>query len=235
MLKKAYITQTQLLKALGYQTRKKINLGTALLELKFINPKQLNTCLRRQYWLRRLTTFLALACTPFSSAFSSEIPERNHALDIKPIQSNLTRQKSRMAQINNGFHFSEYENKQAKEFFITKRNQFGFSFSESSGIQISLYTKPHDDYQTSAVYEFEPQISLYKSSFGAPQTSQPRQQITDRINHYSKPIPVIYMLSLKGRSLAESSGDKTAMWSLGSANKGVQRKAELMFSITKQF
>lgn len=235
MLKKAYITQAQLLKALGYQTRRKIKLGTALLELKFVNRKQLNSALRRQYWLRTLTTFIALACTPFSSALSTELPERNHVLDIKSVQTNLTRQKNRMAQINNGFHFSEYENKQAKEFFITKRNQFGFSFSESSGIQISLYTKPHNDYQVSAVYEFEPQISLFKSSFDAPQTSQARQRITDRINHYSKPIPVVYMLSLKGRSLAESSGKKTAMWSLSSANKGVQRKAELMFSITKQF
>jgi len=235
LLKKAYISQAQLLKALGYQTRRKIKLGTALIELKLISCDQLNSALRRQSWTRTITTCIALFCAPFCATVSAENTPKTKIVQLKSNPSISDKNNDPNNYFNNGFRVSKHFEKQAKQFYFTDQNQLGFSFSQSSGIQLSLYTAQYNDYQNPVFYEFEPQISLFKSSSRRTHLSQTHKRISDRINHYSKPIPVVYMLSLKGRSIAESAGNKTTMWSLNTAKNGVQPKAELMFSITKQF
>jgi len=235
LIKKNYINQAQLLKALGYQTRRKIKLGTALIELKLISRKQLNLTLRRQNWIRTIATCIALACSPFCTAFGTEHTSK---LDIKSETSQDSEVKNYDG--NNEFNpdiqfYAPRLSQRSKEFYFTDNNQLGYSFSQSSGIQLSLYASQSSSYRNQGSYGFKPQISLFKSSSSGASPTYRNKRISNRINRYSRPQPVIYMLTLKGRCLAESAGNETIMWSLDSAKYGVQRKAELMFSITKLF
>ena len=95
-------------------------------------------------------------------------------------------------------------------------------FSESSILQERAYPN------------FDPQISIFRFAFEPNSLSfNKRKKLSN--NRYTNTIPAVIMLTLKGRSIYESAGDETKLWSLNRAKKGVQRKAQLMLSITKQF
>ncbi len=242
LVKRAYINQLQLKNALGYQAKRKIKLGTALVELKLITRKQLNFALRRQSWTRTIAASIALACAPFTAAFASEKPQPIRQINAGPIQDesiNLNRFKN---PYSNDLFFSAVPlDQQSKDFYYTGEQdlQFTKSISDSSGLQISLFSEHPTGYGSQTSLEFAPQISLFSSSSTshAPNYaySYSGTKIGNRSDHYSNSKPVVYMLTLKGRCLLENSGKGTKMWSLDSAKKGVQRKAQLMFSITKQF
>ncbi|MCW8876696.1 MAG: hypothetical protein OQK51_06515, partial [Kangiellaceae bacterium] len=66
-----YITESQLTQALSYQMEHGVRLGEALIELGFIDSKQLKRALRRQSWLRSIAAGVALVVAPFSPAFAA--------------------------------------------------------------------------------------------------------------------------------------------------------------------
>lgn len=66
-----YITESQLTQALSYQMEHDVRLGEALIELGFIDAKQLKRALRRQSWLRSIAAGVALVVAPFSPAFAA--------------------------------------------------------------------------------------------------------------------------------------------------------------------
>jgi hypothetical protein len=240
LVKRAYIDRSQLISALSYQARRKIKLGTALIELKLISRKQLNFALRRQSWLRTIAATIALACTPFTAVFASEKPKTVKLIKANPIlntSANLNNLKNPYS--NNLFVSSINLDHQSKEFYYTGKHDIGFTqaISDSSGFQVSLFSEQATGYGSQTSYKFAPQISLFKSSSSsrAPKFSYSSSKISDRGNRYTNSIPVVYMLTVKGRCLLENSVKGTKMWSLDSAKKGVQRKAQLMFSVTKQF
>ncbi len=242
LVKRAYISQSQLLKALNYQAKRKIKLGTALVELNLITRKQLNFALRRQSWTRTIATSIALACAPFSAAFASEKPKTVELIKAVPIQHrslNLNNLKNPYS--NDLFVLSVNLEQQSKEFYYTGKHDIGFTraISNSSGFQVSLFSEQTTGYGFQTSYEFAPQISLFKS-FSSSHTPKyhdnySSSKIGNKLDHYTNSKPVVYMVTLKGRCLVENSGKETKMWSLDSAKKGVQRKAQFMFSITKQF
>jgi len=240
LVKRAYIDHSQLTNALKYQSKRKIKLGTALLELKLITHKQLNLALRRQNWARTIATTIALACTPFTTTFASEKTET-----LKLIKSDRALSSSyNLNNLKNPYTVDLFVlpvslNDQSKAFYFTGKNDIGFtkSISDSSGFQVSLFSERANAYDSQTSFEFAPQISLFKSAptSRSPKLNYSSTKIGDRGDRYSNSLPIVYMLSLKGRSLLENSVNGTKMWSLDSAKKGVQRKAQLMFSVTKQF
>lgn len=242
LVKRAYISQSQLTNALGYQAKRKIKLGTALLELKLITRKQLKFALRRQSWARTIAASIALACTPFTTAFASEKPKTFKLAKAHPVLNASANHVNLGNPYSNDLFTSPIDLEQhSKEFYYTGKQDIGFTkaISGSSGFQVSLFSEQATGYGSQTSFEFDPQISLFKSAA----ISQPQKysygfspaKVGDRQNRYSNSIPVVYMLTLKGRCLLENSVKGTKMWSLDSAKKGVQRKAQLMFSITKQF
>lgn len=240
LVKRAYINQSQLMKALSYQAKRKIKLGTALIELKLISRKQLNFALRRQSWARTIAATIALACAPFTTAFASEKPKTLELIKADPTMhssSNLNNLKNPYSV--DLFVSSINLDHQSKAFYFTGKHDIGFTkaISDSSGFQVSLFSERANAYDSQTSYEFAPQISLFKSASASrlPKFSYSSTKIGDRGDHYTNSIPIVYMLTLKGRCLLENSVNGTKMWSLDSAKKGVQRKAQLMFSITKQF
>lgn len=232
LVKRAYISQPQLIEALTYQAKRKIKLGTALVELKLISRRQLNFALRRQSWTRAIATSIAIACAPFSTAFASETPRPTNIVNSKSLNNN-------QAYSNNLFFATTRIDQQSKDFYYTGKEVTGFtlnkSISHTSGLKLSLFSARVNSDESQQTYEFDPQISLFKSSSFTRSSRYSNSKISGRLDRYTNSIPVVYMLTLKGRCILENSGEETTMWSLDSARKGVQRKAELMFSVTKQF
>ncbi len=222
LVKGAYIRRLQLTNALNDQA------------------KQLYFTLRRQNWTRTVVTTIALACTSFTSVFASEKPNTIMLTKEKtiPIKS-ATFNNLKNPYSSNLFVSPINLDHQSKEFYYTGKHSIGFtkSISNSSGFQVSLFSEQATGYGSQISYEFAPQISLFKSSSTnlLPKFSYSDTKIGDRGNHNSNSIPIVYMLTLKGRCLLENSVNGTKMCSLDSAKKGVQRKAQLMFSVTKQF
>lgn len=240
LVKRAYINQSQLLNALNYQSERKIKLGTALLELKLITPKQLIFALRRQNWARTIATTIALACAPFTTAFASEKPKTLELIKAAPTLNS----SYKLNNLKNPYSVDLFVSPlnldhQSKAFYFTGKHDIGFtkSISDSSGFQVSLFSERANAYDSQTSYEFAPQISLFKSASTSrlPNFSYSGAKIGDRGDRYSNSTPIVYMLTVKGRCLLENSINGTKMWSLDSAKKGVQRKAQLMFSVTKQF
>ena len=240
LVKRAYINQSQLMNALSYQAKRRIKLGTALLELKLITRKQLNFALRHQSWARTIAATIALACAPFTTVFASE-----KAKTVKLVKANpVLNAPANLNNLRNPYSSKLFVTPinlehQSKEFYYTGKQDIGFTkaISDSSGFQLSLFSEQATGYGSQTSYEFAPQISLFKSSPSSrtPKFSYSSSKISDRGNRYTNSIPVVYMLTVKGRCLLENSVNGTKMWSLDSAKKGVQRKAQLMFSVTKQF
>ena len=237
LLKRAYINRSQLIEALGYQAKRKIKLGTALIELKLITPKQLHFALRRQSWARTIAATIALACTPFTTVVASEKFKTVKLVKAPPVVNTSANLKN--PYVSNLFVAPMNLDHQAREFYYTGNHDIGFtkSISGSSGFQVSLFSEQTTGYGSQTSFKFAPQISLFKSSSSsrAPKFNYSSTKIGDRGDRYTNSIPVVYMLTVKGRCLLENSVNGTKMWSLDSAKKGVQRKAQLMFSVTKQF
>ena len=239
LIKGTYISQLQLERALGYQSKRKIKLGTALLELKLITRKQLNAALRKQSWTRAIAASIAIICAPFSNAMASDQTKLN-TVNQKIVQNSASQESSPINAYTTNIYFSAaHLDQQSRDFYYSGKNDDRFSIkkriSDQSGMQFSLFSTHPSGNGAEVIYEFDPQISLFKSSSKPNKISYIGKRIGKGMDRYSNTKPVVFMLTLKGRCLFENTGKETKMWSMERAKQGVQQKAELMFSITKQF
>ncbi len=228
LVKRNLLSEDQLSQALDYQSLHKIKLGQALTELNYINPSQIARILRKQKWIRLLAGSLALAIPPNSliaeerSIVSSEYSVNS---STKPMSLNLSQKP--VDNLTQEFYFTGDQD------HLVSLNR---DFDDIASIQFSLFNAKQPLFANHYEYQFEPQISLYSAQSRSHKTSySSTKRIGPGLDRQSNTKPVIYMLTLKGRCLYENSGNQTTMWSLDRAKKGVQRKAELMFSITKHF
>ncbi len=228
------ISEDQLTKALDYQKKRHIKLGTALIELHIISRRQLKFALKKQVWIRALATFLALLFAPFNHVFAEN--QQQHQFKIS--QHNKTANKQTFQNslyINNSLLSQTYpwlNSWQPSYNQVDNQYSFNQNFTEQTGFQISFFA-PYSAGDNQIEYQFEPQISLFKSSSIA--IKKHYQGRESKHNRYSQPSPTTYMVTLKGRCLYENVGESSKIWSLNRADVGVQRNAELMFSVTKLF
>ena len=233
------IDESQLSKALIYQQNHGVKLGTALQQLDFVSAKQIQNTLKKQKILRVLASSLVIACSPINSTLANTLESKNKSLEKVrnlPVSGDILAK----SHFTSNLHISEIEfEEKSKEFYFSGSHEHLFSlnrdFSDKTGIQFSFFSVKQSNYQEPYWYEFEPQISLYSTASKAVKSNYSPKKIGQGLDRSKNTIPVVFMLTLKGRSLYENSGNQTKMWSLDRAKKGVQRKAELMFSITKQF
>ncbi len=228
LVKRNLLSQNQLSQALAYQAQNKVKLGQALTDLEFVSSSQISKILRRQKWLRILAGSIALAVPP-SSLIAEERQSVKSAYSIDSLAN--TQDISLLA---------KPVESHSKEFYFTGDQDHLVSlnrdFKDIASIQFSLFNAKQPLFANHYEYQFEPQISLYSSESRRKSTPySSTKRIGPGLDRQSNTKPVIYMLTLKGRCLYENSGNQTTMWSLERAKKGVQRKAELMFSITKHF
>lgn len=236
LTKAAYISESQLNKALTYQQKRKIKLGTALLELNLISHNQLKFALKRQSWTRAVAATIAIACAPFNSAFASEKPESNSiAAQNRPIERLTNNQYSydidySTVYFNHGSENFYYSDKNNRHFIVNK------NISEQSGMKFSIFSEHPSNQSTSVTYDLSPQISLFNTSYKPTKNRYVSKGASRQgLDHYTNTKPVVFMLTIKGRCILQNSDNITRMWSLDKAHHGIQRKAQLMFSITKQF
>ncbi len=71
LVKRQYISESELIDALVYQATHDVRIGEALMALDLITPLQLKRALRRQNWLRAFATGVALVVTPFTPALAA--------------------------------------------------------------------------------------------------------------------------------------------------------------------
>lgn len=258
LIQKGVLTPSQLKIALSYQNENQMRLGEALVSLNYVTPSILKKALIKQSWLKTVATVGAFVLAPIlsSNCFASDHQKASTikvASIEKPrvpfkddMQASFTPQS--IGELAKAYYFSGHETKANGDnvFFI-----IGRKLSETSGVNISLFSRSsalpatnewqikseglgHDVYPESNFLHFDPQISLFKFSVKPNLLSFSKPKIRNG-NRYTNTIPAVIMLTLKGRSIYETAGNQTRLWSLNRAKKGVQRKAQLMLSITKQF
>jgi hypothetical protein len=71
LINRRYISERELTEALVYQATHDVRIGEALMTLELITPLQLKRALRRQNWLRSVTTGVALIVTPFTPVLAA--------------------------------------------------------------------------------------------------------------------------------------------------------------------
>jgi len=236
LIKGTHISQKQLDMALSYQTEKKIKLGAALLELNLISPQQLKFTLKRQSWIRAAAAVLAFALAPFNTVIATE----NQQVQQKTLNNTPFQQLSAQDNYQNNVYFSAVDlDPASKEFYYSGKSTGNLSFSkrisEKTGINLKILSPHLSDDGIDVTYQFDPQISLFNISTSPKEVNYSGKPFVKRYDRSSNTKPAVFMLTLKGRSLFENSRNGTKMWSLDRAKIGVQRKAVLMFSITKQF
>jgi len=236
LVKGAHISQKQLDMALNYQAEKKIKLGAALLELNLISPQRLKFVLKRQSWIRATAALFAFALSPFNSAIATE----NQHIEEKTLKTSPRQQLPTQENYPANVYFSAIDlDPASKEFYYSGKNTGNLSFSkkisEKTGINLNILSPHISDDGIDVSYQFDPQISLFNISTSPKKINYSGKPFVKRYDRGSNTKPAVFMLTLKGRSLFENSGNGIKMWSLDRAKVGVQRKAVLMFSITKQF
>ncbi|MBV1908750.1 MAG: hypothetical protein KUG78_05475 [Kangiellaceae bacterium] len=239
LIRKRQLTESQLAQALDFQKEHDLKLGEALEQLGFINTYQLRTTLWKQQILRVVAATIALICSPFNTVSAGEhksIAPQTTIDSNTQISNDLFQSIKYTANLN--FSMDEREQK-SKDFYFSGNHEHLFSlkkdFSDLTGIQFSLFSATESQFKDSYTYQFDPQISLFSFQHKPSKSNYHPKTIGAGLDRASDTIPVVFMLTLKGRCLYENSGKQIKMWSLDRAKKGVQRKAELMFSITKQF
>jgi len=231
LLKNHSINEEQLREALNYQHKRQIKLGTALLELHLISRTQLSIALKKQRWIRIFATFLTLVFAPFNHVFAENHQPTSHKLRIvkQPNKNNLFSSNN---YLNTSLLDKSYAFAGQWKTNLDSQYSFNQRFDHNTGLQISFFA-PYALENNEIGYQFEPQISLFKSSSIAIKKFYNRSPADN--NRYSSPSPTTYMLTLKGRCLYENAGESSKIWSLSRADAGVQRNAELMLSVTKFF
>lgn len=258
LVQKKVITPSQLQIALTYQNDHHVKLGKALIALNYVTPSMLKRVLVKQSWLKTVATVGAFVLAPLvSNLCVASDHHKASTLKVASIDKPSAYFKEGMkasftprsiGDLAKAYYFSGHETKANGDnvFFIVGRK-----LSETSGVNISLFSRPmalatsnqwqmksdrfdQDVYPESNFLRFDPQISLFKFSVKPNLFSFNKRKILNG-NRYTNTIPAVIMLTLKGRSVYETAGNQTRVWSLDKAKKGVQRKAHLMLSITKQF
>lgn len=258
LIQKGVLTQSQLNTALTYQNTNQIRLGEALVALNYVTTARLKRVLMKQSWLKIIATVGAFVFAPLvsTSCFATNNQkvntikvaslEKPHSSYINNLQASFTPRS--IDQQAKEYYFSSHETRANGNnvFFVVGRK-----LSQTTGLSINLFsqsgqmpvltewqsknmTLDQKQSQENHFLHFDPQISIFKFSVQPSRFSFNKRKRFD-MNHYTNTIPAVIMLTLKGRSIYESAGNQTRVWSLNRAKKGVQRKAQLMLSITKQF
>ena len=259
LVQKGILTPNQLQIALSYQNDNHVKLGQALISLNYVTPSTLKRVLVKQSWLKTVATVGAFVLAPLVSncCFASD-HQKASTIKVASIDKPRVPFKDDMqasftprsiGDLAKAYYFSGHETRTNGDnvFFV-----IGRKLSETSGVNISLFSRStttlpatnewqmkaeginQDVYPESNFLNFDPQISLFKFSVKPNLFSFNKRKVLNG-NRYTNTIPAVIMLTLKGRSIYESAGNQTRVWSLNKAKKGVQRKAHLMLSITKQF
>lgn len=258
LVQKGIVTANQLKIALCYQKDNRLRLGDALVSLNYVTESTLNRALIKQSWLKTLATIGAFVLAPVvsTSCFASDHQKAN-TIKVASIDKSRVPYKSDMhasftprsiGELAKEYYFSGHETRGNGDnvFFV-----IGRKLSDTSGVNISLFShsdnNSHLDHwqvknnqfnqkvnSESHFLRFDLQISLFKFTV-KPNVFSFNKRKTLNNNRYTNTIPAIIMLTLKGRSIYETAGNETRLWSLNRAKKGVQRKAQLMLSMTKQF
>jgi len=230
LIQRSLITPSQLIHALQYQSSHQIKLGSALVELNLISRSQLNRALRKQSWTRMIAASIAFICSPCHFTFAADSNNIKNIISTIKMQSNfydnLTSSFNHLSPYNTQYHPN---NRYSKHFTLSKM------LSNSSGVQLDLLSANTISGQNQLAYSVLPQVSFFKSFFDSPFKKTSNFYTTIRPEFRTRSTPAIFMLSLKGRSLFQSTAYSTTVAGLHRTNQGVQKKAQLMFSITKQF
>ena len=241
LLKKGIISRSQLKIALEIQKQNDFKLGEALISLNFVTKTTLKRALVKQSWLKLLatvSTFLLAPIVPFNTCLAAN-SQSNHSIEVASLDKvnsvfteNLNASFTPISIDENAknYYFSSHAtNASGADVFFVLNSKL----SRYSGLRFSLFSTPSLESEQNYP-SFDPQISIFKFSFKPNLFSFNKQKRLSN-NRYTNSIPAVFMLTLKGRSIYETAGNETKVWSLNSAKKGVQRKAQLMFSVTKHF
>lgn len=234
LVERRLISNSQLTIALRQQKVRSCKIGVALVDLQLVTKYQIDRVLKRQRTLRMLAGTLALTCGTLGNAVAETAGKHYTSSIASQFASPLNTTRSKDMQIS----ASELD-ELSKLFYFAESTDHLFSvnadFSSKTGIQFSFLNSEKSLFNGPYSYDFDPQISLYSSITKPSRVQFSPKKIGPGLDRASNTIPVTFMLTLRGRCLYENSGNKTTLWSLDSAKKGVQRNAELMFSITKHF
>lgn len=240
LINKGLITQLQLDEALKIQEEQHQKLGESLVSLGYIDKIQLKSTLTNQSITRCLAAAVALTCAPFNASFASEKSSNIGFLVASAKTSEISLDHPFSQDIDASW--SEIQNAygQPKEGDNAFRLTYSKPLSSRSGIKLSFRQPSDYDFDrpvTDQFLDLSPQISFYKSfsDRSSSNASFTKQFSGNKLNKYTNTVPVVYMITLKGYCLLENRLNKTTMWSLDRPKLGVERKAELMFSFTKQF
>ncbi len=166
LLKRLCVTQQQLDAALIYQQKHHLRLGEALMDMKLINKKQLDSALRKQSWLRVVTTCLSLTLAPFSPAFAST-QGKVGASSTATSQISLTILPETVNNKNSDVQFTNSDKSQISSGFCTsnfntdlynisaKGSGEGGLFVLQNGIKEDLYYDVSYQYQGQAFEKME--------------------------------------------------------------------------------
>ncbi len=237
LVERQYVSGSQLEKALKYQQEFDVRLGIAFIELGFLSQNQLNRALKRQNLLRTIAACLALVFTPFNVVLAEDKSNSTKAISS---QENIRVSHSQKVYTDNlYFVTNDYIDDHSKDFYFSGKYEDGISlkknFTNTSGLKITLLSSQQSLFDSQISYDFTPRISLFKSFDSIGKIGFSNNSILKDYSHYTNTKPVIYMITLKGRSLFRNSRIETEMWSLESSKYGVPRQAELMFAIIKEF
>ena len=240
LLKKGIINGAQLEDALRFQKQQNLRLGESLVALNLVTPSDLKRALVKQSWLKLIGTVSAFVLAPLAPVTHCLAESQNqHTIEVasldKPQPNFAENLNTSLIPISikesaKAYYFSGHQTNALGDdvFFVLNS-----PLSKNAGLSISLFSNSSLEEERSFL-RFDPQISLFKFSFKPNIFSfNKRKRLSN--NRYTNTIPAVVMLTLKGRSIYESAGNQTKLWSLNRAKKGVQRKAQLMLSITKQF
>jgi hypothetical protein len=241
LINKNLISQNQLTQALNYQVKHQVKLGTALNQLNLVSSRVIRKQLLKQRLIRLLASSLVLTWVPTELLAKDDLlvtaPNPEATSFYQSNEQKILSLASSETQID--FVAKPVENWSMEFYFSGDKHHLlslNSDISDLASIQFSLFNASLPAFSNHYEYQFEPQIALYTSySKSATLSYSSNRAIGPGLDRGSNTKPVIYMLTLKGRCLYENSGKQTVMWSLDRAKKGVQRKAELMFSITKHF
>ena len=233
LVKKGLISDLQLNNALKLQQNQGGMLGSAIEHLGYLSSSQIRLALKKQQLLRVVASSLALICGPVNFCAADT---QNNSFKHQYKSSSFAKKVSHTSHLE----YSKINiDDQSKAFYFSGDSKHLFSVNakigQHSGLKFSVFSEAKPMFGKQINYEFDPQISLYSSEPRFEAENFSPKTIGPGLDRASNTHPIVYMLTLKGRSIYENTRNYTKLWSLNRAKKGVQRKAVLMFSITKQF
>ncbi len=220
LVDKGWINEHQLKLGLHYQVCNGGKLGDALVAMHYISPSQLKTTLRRQRWLRWLAGVL-MVVSPISPVWATDklVSEKNTSMTYK-------------LDWNDRELSPEYESKDSR-YEPGIRFRISNSFGMTLGVSQS-FNAPNWDAQSA----FVPQVTFYVSDDQVQQWNSEQRLIPEnrsRDDRYSRDLPAVFQLTLRGYSLFEEKGAVSNHWESMILSENPKNNVQLLFSVTQHF